>query len=106
MKKIRIYISGPISGRPKEEYLAHFAEAAASLHTQGFKPVNPTTMFGIFQPIFNRVPYKYQVLIDCLALARCQRIYLLSGWSHSRGARLERTIAAWLDIPASNEPVR
>lgn len=103
MKKKRIYISGPISGRPKAEYRAHFDQAAKHLRAQGHRPVNPTRLWGWFQPLFNCLPYRWQILFDCIALSHCQGIYLLTGWSRSHGARLEHTIAAWLGLPEELE---
>lgn len=97
-----VYIAGPITGRPTEEYLAHFARAAADLTSLGYRPLNPTTQFGRLQPLFNRLPYRLQMLIDLYRLAHCDKILLLNGWNFSRGAKLEKALADFLDIPTLN----
>ena len=100
MKKV--YISGPISGRPPEEYLPPFAKGERDLRNLGYKPVNPTTQFGRLQPLFNRLPYHLQMVIDLLRLSRCDMILLLNGWKTSRGAKLEKALADYLNIPTLN----
>lgn len=97
MKQPRIYISGPITGH--SDYKERFAEAADTLRKAGWvKPVNPTTMFGWFQPVFNRLPYRLQVFIDCMVLSTCKGIYLMSDYNLSRGARLEKAVAEFLQL--------
>lgn len=96
--KKRVYISGPISGRDKKEYMLHFHRIEQVIRASGEQPINSTRMWGIFQPIFNRIPYKYQVILDCLFLASCDEICLLEGYNRSRGCALEIKVAEWLDL--------
>ena len=97
MKRKRIYISGPITGTT--DYKERFAAAADFLRKGGYKPVNPTTMFGWFQFIFEKFPYRLQVLIDCLVLAfTCDAIYLMADYKFSRGATLEKAVADFCNM--------
>lgn len=96
--KKRVYISGPISSRDKKAYMLHFHRIENIIRESGEQPVNPTRMWGIFQPIFNRIPYKYQVILDCLFLASCDEICLLDGYTRSRGCQLEIKVADWLGM--------
>ena len=92
MKRQRMYISGPITGR--DDFKERFAEAADIVRNAGYKPVNPTTMFGWFQFVFEKFPYRLQVLIDCLVLAfTCDAIYLMADYKSSHGATLEKAVA-------------
>lgn len=92
MKRPRIYISGPITGTT--DYLERFGMAEYIVFCLGYTPVNPTTMFGWFQPLFSIMPYRFQVFIDCMILAFfCKAIYLMKDYETSRGACLEKAVA-------------
>lgn len=106
MKRTRIYISGPITGTT--DYKERFAETAFIVEYMGYKPVNPTTMFGWLQPLFAIFPYRLQVFIDCMVLAFfCKAIYLMENYELSRGAKLEKAVADFLDkktvLPGSSK---
>lgn len=97
MKRPRIYLSGPITGTT--DYKERFEEAAFIVQCMGFKPVNPTTMFGWLQPLFSICPYRFQVFVDCMVLAIfCKAIYLMKDHDASRGARLEKAVADFLQM--------
>lgn len=85
MKKT--YISGPMTGLPGMNFSA-FHEAAARLRAQGIDVVNPAE-FGE-EPGKEWSDYMRK---DILALMDCDRIYMLPGWTGSKGARLELHIA-------------
>jgi hypothetical protein len=88
---MKIYISGPISGRP---YLnsAAFARAGMKLKLLGYDIVNPLDIsYKVKQP----ATYLDYLKADIKELVNCDRIYMLDGWMFSRGARIERIIA-WL----------
>lgn len=83
------YVSGPISGRKRIDYLQEFRLYADMLRFVGLRPLNPTTMYGFFQPTFNLLPYRLQLMIDLILLSLCCRIIMLPNWQNSVGANLE-----------------
>ena len=92
-----MYISGPITGR--DDFKERFTEAADIVRNAGYRPVNPTTMFGWFHFVFEKFPYRLQVLIDCLVLAfTCDAIYLMADYKFSRGATLEKAVADFCNM--------
>lgn len=97
MKKEKIYLSGKISGLPREEATKCFAEAEKMLRTAGYKPVNPIKTLPFW--LVKLLGYKITVLYDLWCLWHCDYIYLLKNWADSRGAQLERYLAAIFDIP-------
>ena len=46
MKKLRIYISGPMSG--KDNYLNDFLQATQTIRSAGHIPVNPAALETVF----------------------------------------------------------
>lgn len=83
---MKVYISGGITGVPG--YLETFAAAEARLRANGHTPVNPTTI-GI-NPTWTWADYMHAAI----NLQReCQGIYMLPGWTRSRGATIEWWIA-------------
>lgn len=83
-----LYISGPMTGLEDSNYPA-FNEAAARLRTKGFDVVNPAELCG---HLVNATWADY-MRVCIAALVQCDSIYLLPGWTESRGALLERRIA-------------
>lgn len=83
------YVSGPISDRKRIDYLQEFRLNADMLRFVGLRPLNPTTMYGFFQPTFNLLPYRLQLMIDLILLSLCRRIIMLPNWQNSVGANLE-----------------
>lgn len=93
MKKKKIYISGPISGRDIKEVEYQFGRIESILFVQGCKPVNPLKMWGCMNWLFRRLPYSLQMLIDICKLHGCDAILLMPDFECSRGARLEAAFA-------------
>lgn len=85
----RIYISGPISGMPDNNFPA-FHKAAASLRASGYEVINPAEMDAADQAPMTWEQYLRR---DIAHLITCDGIALLTGWEHSRGAKLEKQIA-------------
>ena len=77
-----------------------FHAAEAYLKRQGFRVVNPATFFPQGEP--QRQWHFYMKKLLPL-LVDCDFIYMLSGWSNSRGAKLEWHLAHELDIPVLYE---
>ena len=93
MKKV-IYISGAISGLPREEYMKRFADAEQELIKQGYKVLNPTKLLPSRHLwVYRLLGYKITLLYDLWHLMKCNGICMLDGWEHSKGARLEKATA-------------
>jgi len=79
----KIYISGPMTGLPEYNYTAFNAEADR-LRGLGYEVENPAE---------NEPPacgtWEGWMQIALEQLAKCNTIYMLPGWSQSRGARIE-----------------
>ena len=89
-KRPRVYISGPMSLLPREEYLARFGYAEQLLKAEGFKVVNPTKFLVCrWQWLSRLLGYKLTLVYDIFRLNRCDFIYKLRGWQQSRGANIE-----------------
>ncbi len=84
----KIYISGPMTGRPDFNYPAFF-EAERRLREAGWEPVNPARNFG-GDTTRHRSEY---MRMDIANVVMCDAIALLPGWRESRGALLEAMVA-------------
>lgn len=82
----RLYISGPMTGMPDWNYPA-FNAKASELRAMGLEVVNPAEDK---EPDLEWSDY---LRIDIRLLMDCDGIYMLPGWSESRGARLEHHVA-------------
>ena len=90
----RIYISGAISGLPRNEYIKHFADAEEKLVKRGYKVCNPTKLLPSKHLwVYHIIGYKLTLLYDIWHLLNCDGICMIDGWQWSKGARLERNIA-------------
>ena len=84
MKKC--YIAGKITGTT--DFKERFAKAEQEVAYMGLCPVNPVTLPHEHDKSWN------SYMKECIsALMGCGAIYMLQGWLHSDGARLERSIA-------------
>ena len=95
MKKV--YISGQITGIESEAPLL-FAEAELQLRIDGFLVVNPTTIEHNHDKTW--LSYMRE---DIKSLVDCDAIYMLSNWTNSRGAEIERKIAIDLGLEVMYE---
>ena len=90
---MRIYLSGKITGREKEDYTKQFARAERFYKTGGFDVVNPVT---IGEEILKQNPsatWEDFMQEDLKALRTCTHIVLLEGWEESKGAKMEKAEA-------------
>lgn len=96
--KPTIYISGGITGRPPQEYNAHFASAATRLEAQGYDVINP---------LYNGLPedasWHQHMRADIRLLTYCHEIYMLAGWERSTGASAEHALAVALGMAVHYE---
>lgn len=92
----RAYISGAITGVRK--YKERFNDAEILLkHIGGYDSVvNPVDIANeINFPFFTKDEDKYKVIMreDLKVLLTCTHIYMLNGWSKSKGAIIEMIVA-------------
>ena len=93
MKK-RVYLSGPMTGRPAFGFPAFF-EAEEFLKDQGWKVVNPArldTDLGLAS-LDEAMPHEGYMKRDLPLLIRCDAIALLPEWWTSKGAKQELSVA-------------
>ncbi len=99
-----VYIAGPMTGLPEYNFPA-FNEAAEVLRAQGETVYNPAD-HGLIQGAL----WDDYLRFDIGNLVKCESIYLLPGWSNSKGARTELKLAKKLDIvvrfaPGAEQPL-
>lgn len=87
---MRIYIAGPMSNLPGLNHPA-FHAAAATLRALGHTVVNPAEL----NPDPN-ADWLACMRVDIAQLVTCDAVALLNGWNKSRGASIERNLAAEL----------
>ncbi len=94
-KDKRVYISGPMSGVPREQYMEMFRRAEQSLRDRGYQRiVNPIRVWACRWPwLYRIVGYRLTLWYDLQLLKRCDAIYLLNGWKDSKGAYIEFKLA-------------
>lgn len=80
-----VYISGQMSGLPREVYTKHFNEAEKKLKAAGCKVINPCKYYWFMK----HLPYKVALVLDLFLMCKCDKIYLLEGWLESCGAKVE-----------------
>jgi hypothetical protein len=98
-KKNVIYISGAISGLPRQEYIKRFADAEQELIKQGYKVLNPTKLLPSRHLwVYGMLGYKITLLYDIWHLMKCEGIYMIDGWENSKGARLEKATAEIFEL--------
>lgn len=99
----KIYVSGPITGLDTEVAKHNFDVAVGFLvleqHWTEDEIVNPMTL----SPEIPGKQWVEYMKEDIAALLECTHIFMLKGWSNSRGARLERTIAIELGLDIQYE---
>ena len=91
MRRIKLFISGSISGRPYKEAAIHFNETANLAYQIGFDPVNPIRLCDYSWSW-------WRCMAVCLwHLLWCDAVFMLDGWEKSRGARIEHRVAKLLN---------
>lgn len=92
--KMKIYISGQITGLGLEEARAKFDKAEKALIGKGHNPINP---MKLNIPIEGKT-WKDYMLDDLELLFDCEAIFLLDNWQASKGARIEYSIAQEMEM--------
>lgn len=86
-----IYLSGPMSGLPEENY-PEFRKVARQLYEKGYEVINPADL--------NHSDKKWEAClrVDIAELMKADTVALLKGWQESRGAILEIAVAKFLGM--------
>lgn len=92
--KIKLYVSGPMTGLPNNNVLA-FNKATKKLRKKGFKVVNPAELDS-GEPCRTWVACLRR---DLKWLVTCDMIATLPGWKKSKGATLEVHVGKQLSFP-------
>ena len=95
---MRIYLSGKITGREKEDYSRQFARAESFYKTGGFDVVNPVKIGEEVLKINPKAEWQDFMIRDLEALRTCTHIALLEGWEDSKGAKMEKAEAEKLGL--------
>lgn len=88
----RIYVAGPMTGKPDLNFPV-FHAAAAALRAEGWEVVNPAEI--------NADPsagWHDCMRADIKQLVDCHAVLMLPGWEWSKGASLEHHIAQRLEM--------
>ncbi len=86
---MRVYVAGPMSGRPDLNRSA-FSVAAEQLRSEGYSVFNPAAANLEGTPLPKIMSHVLSQLCECGAIA------LLPGWWRSGGARIEWLLARYL----------
>lgn len=90
---MRVYISGPITGLPREEAERLFADAAAKVAARGHEPINP-----MLNGLPDTATWGEHMRADIRLLLDCDAIYMVGQWWESKGAMVEWQLASGLGI--------
>ena len=85
---MRVYISGKITDNPK--YKEQFTEAQTRLESIGHEVINPARAMDSFPKSTTWAEY---MVVALAMLDMCDGIYMLDGWTTSRGAKIEKETA-------------
>jgi len=91
-RQARVYIAGPMTGLDYYNFPA-FNAKEAELRAIGFEVENPTA-----HGIVEGATWADYMAYDLGRLALCNTIFMLPGWSKSKGATIERNLAAALGM--------
>lgn len=95
----RIYLSGPMSGLPDDNFPAFFAQAS-QLRAAGYDVVNPAEIDNAGKS------WEYCLRTDLREMCSCDTIALMPGWEKSKGANLELHVAHRLGMGVMHLPLQ
>ena len=93
----KIYISGRVSSLPYDIAHRRFSKKEKELKDRGWKVINP------MKYCCEVWPWWLCMIVCVMQLLRCNTIYMMRGWTQSRGARLEYKIAKKFNLYICNE---
>lgn len=105
-KRKRVYISGPMTGLTRREFLRRFAVAEVTLARLGYDPVNPARFLVCRPWLFRLLGYRLTLIYDLWRLSQCDAITYLPNWSASPGANVEHRYATSVCIPELPEQIK
>lgn len=95
---MRVYIAGPMRGRPQYNFQA-FDKAKAEVENAAHIAVSPASMdraiwgFDGYGELTKGMTPRSVIAFDLTVLATCDAIYMLRGWEDSKGATAELAFA-------------
>lgn len=92
-KRYRCYNSGMVGGLSYLSACENFRLADQEIESMGFIPVNP-----LIRGLKPSYPWIMHMIVDIIILIGCDHIYMQRNWESSRGARIEKKIAHFLEI--------
>lgn len=92
-----LYVAGPMTGLPDYNRPA-FREATRLLELNGFTVLSPERDHGIPADQQQTAEWEDWMRADLRLVTRADGLALLDGWTRSRGAQLEVTVAQGLGI--------
>lgn len=84
---MKIYISGPITGRRPDKVREAFEAAAEAIRAKGHEPVNPVMSQEILDP--KTTTWDQYMKLSLVLVEISDGICMLNGWRTSTGATLE-----------------
>lgn len=102
----RIYVAGPMSGKPDLNFTL-FNSEAARLRALGYEVINPAEINGGESELAQckvmtaqqlKEHWRRCMVADITQMVTCDGVALLPGWQHSKGASLEAHIAQELGL--------
>lgn len=97
---MRVYISGPVTGLPKEEYLRAFEEAENNLQAAGHETFNPAKSHSLMPKWFTHDNYMQLCKRE---MEMCDAMIQLPGWEQSKGCQIEYHYAWSLNMKIYTE---
>lgn len=97
-----IYISGPMSGLPENNY-PKFNRIAKYLRNKGHKVFNPAEVKIVQEGLSEKDLYEAYMDADLKGLKLCNIIFLLKNWNKSPGAKRELELAIQLKLEIITE---
>lgn len=84
MSKVKVYISGAITGHPLDTVRARFEAAKQRLLKSGYEVISP-----LENGLPPDAPWEKHMSRDLDMMVQCDVIYMLDGWEKSRGCQIE-----------------
>lgn len=99
IKRTKVYLSGPITGLDRKDYMERFRLANNKLRENGYDTCNPTKTWACRWPWFYKlVGYKLTLCYDLWLLMRCDAVYFLPECTESVGSCIEQQVAYHMHI--------